>query len=317
MAILCPVTARLGLAATSLLMLAAAPSDAARKALVPELISFSDARHGVAAAFGSAPAWTRDGGRTWHRLDGPTGVTGLVAVPSSRVAWASVSARAVACSGIPPSCALRLYRSRDGGRSWSRSSGRLFGLDFADRSDGWAFRPVNDIEYGRLVATRDGGLTWHRAVDPCPRARSMGKLAARASRRDGWILCLSQPGTGQQLKLLFATHDGGRRWRLVMNDRGARTIGSSGYARGMDFLRSGLGIVWESRGHSYITRDAGRTWSALALTSPELVEISSASLVSERIALAVVRNGRRRRIELRRSSDGLRTWRVVRSWAWR
>ncbi len=285
------------------------PATAGSPVPKPALISFADARHGV-ASFGSAAGWTADGGRSWHHSRSGHLLT-LDAIAGTRDVWAVVGA--TSCGRIPVACDARLVHSMDGGRRWSPTGAPLLGAAFANRVDGWAFRPKNGIEYGRLVATRDGGRSWHAAQDPCPRAQ--GKIAALASARHGWVLCLAEPGTGQQGKALFETTDSARHWRVV-NRTGSTPAGlpGSGYAEGMALTARGFGLLWEARGDTYRTTDGGRTWRRLSLTSPELKEVVSASVVRRRLAFVLLRNGQTRRLELRRSDYGLRHWGIVRTW---
>ena len=88
----------------------------------------------------------------------------------------------------------------------------------------------------------------------------------------------------------------------------------SGYAEGMALTARGFGLLWEARGDTYRTTDGGRTWRRLSLTSPELKEVVSASVVRRRLAFVLLRNGQTRRLELRRSDYGLRHWGIVRTW---
>jgi photosystem II stability/assembly factor-like uncharacterized protein len=148
----------------------------------------------------------------------------------------------------------------------------------------------------------------------------MAKTAALVTPSHGWVLCLSQPGAGEQGKAIFETRDGARRWRVVTNTsfgqrRSTRNgLPLSGYPLGIDVTDAGMGLLWEARGATFRTANGGRTWTKLRLTSPEVAEVVSASVVTDRLAFVLLRNGAAGRLELLRSNDGLRHWRLVRAW---
>jgi photosystem II stability/assembly factor-like uncharacterized protein len=271
----------------------------------PLEISFWNAREGV-AAFERAVGWTDDGGRTWH-VRARARLGAITVVPGTHDAWADG--------------ATGLVHSRDGGRTWARAVARVFRATFVDRRRGWAFRP-GAIRAGPLLATRDGGRTWRGLGRPCP-PRAMDAAASFVSARRGWLLCTGQPGTGMQNKALYETGDGGRRWRLVMdawlvgNHATPRGIGTVGYARGIDFDRSGAGWLWETRGGAFATADGGRTWRLLPFWEPDIVEARSMSFVSARVSFLLLRDGRHRRYALERTADAGRTWRLVHAWPMR
>ena len=107
------------------------------------------------------------------------------------------------------------------------SCGPIAAPSFATERDGWA------ISRGRLVATSDGGVVWRRLRSPCGRFVGPAPLISLVTPTHGWLLCLSQPGAGQQLKALYESRDGGGTWRLrASNLFGRPTRGnlpSSGY----------------------------------------------------------------------------------------
>jgi photosystem II stability/assembly factor-like uncharacterized protein len=117
------------------------------------------------------------------------------------------------------------------------------------------------------------------------------------------------------------TSNGGIRWRRLLNahfERGRIRLGglqASGYAHGIDFVRSGTGLLWGSRGYSLQTTDGGRHWRQVSATFPEEREGWSGWVVSARIAYLLVHDGGPRQYQrLLRTSDTGRTWRLVRAW---
>jgi photosystem II stability/assembly factor-like uncharacterized protein len=125
-----------------------------------------------------------------------------------------------------------------------------------------------------------------------------------------------------QPKAVFETRNGGRRWRLVadafftrIGERGGLSTG--GYPYGMSFGPGGHGLLWQARGHTYSTRDGGRHWRSLRVTSPDVIEGEAASVVSAAVRFLVVRNGRTGTFELLRLSRSGRAHVVVHRWKWR
>src|SRR5206468_12249231 len=87
---------------------------------------------------------------------------------------------------------------------------------------------------------------------------------------------------GNAGKSVYSTDDGGEHWRRLADTRlitsGARQYPVSsggidfyGYPQGIAFASDGVGVLWESRGTLYLTRDGGTNWKAFAaLSKPEL-----------------------------------------------
>jgi photosystem II stability/assembly factor-like uncharacterized protein len=284
---------RIFAAGLALVAAVAAPSAAPRR-LEPQTLAFWDARHGLVAGFEiradgnrgrAAVRLTSDGGRTWRTVRRGLGPYGLAVVRGGRVGW-------IALPGA-------LLRTRDRGRTWSTlSRARVSQPTFATPTDGWA------IAGGRVVATRDGGVSWRPLRHPCGTvARYVPPQLALATPSHGWTLCLSVPGTGNQLKALYETRDGGRSWR-----RRRGNVPASGYAAGISFLANGHGWLPEARGSFYETRDGGTRWRPLPISSPEVVEAHAAQLLTDRVGLAIFVY---RPVRLALTQDGGRSWRTV------
>jgi photosystem II stability/assembly factor-like uncharacterized protein len=200
-----------------------------------------------------------------------------------------------------------LLRTSDRGRTWSTfSRARITGPSFANPSDGWA------IAGGRVVATHDGGVRWRALRQPCGTvSRYVAPQLALATPSHGWILCLSVPGAGNQLKAIYETRDGGRSWRLrasnLLGRKRRGNVPGSGYASGISFLANGHGWPPEARGSFYETRDGGTRWRPLPISSPEVVEAHAAQLLSDRVGVALIFYSRRLAV----TRDGGRSWRYV------
>lgn len=95
-----------------------------------------------------------------------------------------------------------------------------------------------------------------------------------------WLLCGNEPGTGMQGKVLYASHDDGRHWRLVAATcigeprppTGCGGLPSSGYIAGVVMTTPARGWLTLERETLYGTTDGGRTWRPAlpyAVASPD------------------------------------------------
>jgi len=85
---------------------------------------------------------------------------------------------------------------------------------------------------------------------------------------------------------------------------------------GTSFLADGYGWIWMDRGLLSATTDAGKTWSAIAenLVVPDLNNVISASLVSDRVGEAVIWQANDQYFGIFSTSDGGKTWALRRRW---
>jgi len=266
-------------------------------------ISFWDERTGMLVSSTWGPAdigrstveVTRDGGRNWT----------VTRTFSSKLEVSAVRGTGIAFAATPSG----LFRTRDHGATWARISTReLEKPSFATPLVGWA------VELTRIVSTRNGGRSWRALRGPCGPHTTIFVSLASATR--GWVVFNSQPGAGQQPKEVWSTRDAGASWRLVNRASPfakvvGRGLGVSGYPRGIEMTAGGAGWLWMARGSFFATRDGGRTWTWLPISSPEIVEGRSASVLSPRIGYALFGH----RPALRFTRDGGRTWSVVRRWS--
>ena len=87
---------------------------------------------------------------------------------------------------------------------------------------------------------------------------------------------------------------------------------SYGYPEGISFTPQGYGLLWESRGFLYLTRDGGRHWKTLGVAKPEVDSGLSAAMLSRtRAFVLLTREGSYR---LLAATGGIRNWTVVHRW---
>ena len=130
---------------------------------------------------------TRNGGRSWHRQVSGQFVKALEAV-DARHAWA-----------ITPDSVLA---TSNGGRTWAshRPPEALAAIDFVDSHVGWALT----LE-GKLLGTRDGGVTWQSVHEPV--------------LLDSVCLSSANRGLAARGRIVYSTHDAGRTWAVVHRAR--------------------------------------------------------------------------------------------------
>jgi photosystem II stability/assembly factor-like uncharacterized protein len=265
----------------------------------PTSLAFWDLGHGLVAGYrirpdgryGAANVWrTVDGGRSWRVVRIGRGPLEVAAVRKGRAGW-------IAGPG-------GLVSTRNRGSTWQLVSRRAVAQPtFASARVGWSL----------VAATRDGGRRWHRLRHPCGSRIDLGggALLSLASPRRGWIVCLDQPGAGQQGKAVYETRDGGETWllRAACRYRVPCTGGlpGGGYGVALSFLADGRGWLGEARGGFYATEDGGAHWRPLPLGRPEVVEAHAVDRIDDRTGLALVYYSRRLAV----TRDGGRSWSYV------
>jgi photosystem II stability/assembly factor-like uncharacterized protein len=229
------------------------------------------------------------------------------------------------------SCPDRIQRTDDGGKTWRATSLRHIPLPNAERrfraswrsgtkrrlqlatvvapTVAWATSQPETGRGSRLFLSRDGGDSWQRLRLPCGRPFAFYRpLVAAVSARRGWVLCLGEPGAGQQNKALYETLDASL-WTL------RRDLSSSGYGQRLAFSQTGFGLLAESRGGLLVTRDSGRSWRMPRITSPEEAEAQAIAVFPPGRGLVLVRDDRsRRRVELYTTPDAGRRWSLLHVW---
>jgi photosystem II stability/assembly factor-like uncharacterized protein len=215
-------------------------------------IRFTTARDGW--AFGPRLFTTHDGGQTWTDVNWPGQVWALE--PQGESAWAIEQA----CPESAP-CTFTLRVSRDLGQTWQAapvqppSAGQLVR---PTANDAWILAPES------LAATHNGGMTWTTLPKPTCAAGDLDSLAALPSGQL-WLLRVSLPAAGTQLKSLCLSPDGGAHWsRVASGDPTDLTnLGNlpvDGYAAGLAVSTAQRAWIPMNRGLFYTTGDGGQTW---------------------------------------------------------
>jgi photosystem II stability/assembly factor-like uncharacterized protein len=161
-------------------------------------------------------AVTDNGGQTWHRRRFPCRNDGD-ADGDDRVSLAAPNLTWVMCVNEPGAGSQwkRLYRSRDGGRTWARRAapgvGYLAGFSFRGAGRGWLWE-----RRGWFLRTDDGGRTW--STLPIGRPEEVEAESASFYSAGGGIALLHVVRRGHEDRValrLLRTADGGRSWTQI------------------------------------------------------------------------------------------------------
>lgn len=174
---------------------------------------------------------------------------------------------------------------------------------------------------GETIGSRDGGRHWAPVVvplvtgfaGPCPPFTAAFVIK-------GWALCGTQSSAGNQGKYVYRLT--ARGWKRIAGTPFAPPvgktyggIGSYGYVQGIAMADDGFGVIWESRGTLYVTRDGGHDWTGLpTVAQPEVDFGVQAIALPHGVAFALLANGGGEKRRLIETTDAGRSWRVVHVW---
>lgn len=221
------------------------------------------------------------------------------------------------CNGCRARGALAI--TADGGKTWVvvlRTSRRVVAIAFFH--DAFQAR----LDDGHVLWADTAARSWHRSRSRlrhlfeghCPKGWRAGVTANLVDTNIDrpWSICTLPPGSGNQAK---AVYRGTKRvaFTPLASHGGYGGISVYGYPVGIAGSRGGFGIIWETRGTLYVTRDGGYHWHALPrVARPELDSSSWASVLQGNVGFVILeRGGHSRLIE---TTDAGRTWRVVHRW---
>lgn len=295
--------------------------------LIPNAVAFWDRDHGLIGTgnenhLGSSDqacrnsvcqpgtiSSTSDGGHTTRVLVDTPGPVISVAVAPRRQAWAIVrECKRHRCSTV-------LWHSADAGAGWSVVGPTpVTSASWVDARHGFA--AASD-----LIETVDGGRTWRPLRSPCPGVGegTGAESVSFATVKRGWLVCNGQPGAGNEDKSIYRTDDGAMHWRRIAWTQSGKAHGgidSYGYPVGIAFDAEGLGVLWESRGTIYLTRDGGYHWRSFPnVSEPDLDFGLSATVAAGRAFVLVTRTPQRPvPFRLLATTSNLNDWQTIRTW---
>jgi photosystem II stability/assembly factor-like uncharacterized protein len=217
---------------------------------------------------------TIDAGVTWHADT----IAGAVSLDFRDIQAFSADTAIVLSAGAD----ARIYRTSDGGRTWTlRYSNRTPGVFF----DGMAFwDPLNGIAFSDpinghflFIVTSDGGLTWRELpsdIVPEPLQGEAGYAAsgtsiAVAGRSHVWI----GTGGGQRTRVLHSA-DKGVSWLATEVPMAAGVDGAGIYSLVFTDTLHGVAVggtyrqATSTNGNAAVTSNGGKSWTAVNVQAP-------------------------------------------------
>ncbi|MDT3424764.1 photosystem II stability/assembly factor-like uncharacterized protein [Paenibacillus forsythiae] len=173
--------------------------------------------------------------------------------------------------------ALRLYLTRDSGKTWTNispastvqfTSNPVYGQDifFTDSGNGWIIRQAFGMMETIVLRTRDGGKSWK--ISPLSQGGSISSIYFSSPLR-GWLMAAWDSKESRESKALYLTEDGGATFKTVMqNDQYSPkslhpAIPVVGVTGGMVFRDGEHGLVTLNTSKTpelYHSHDGGASW---------------------------------------------------------
>ncbi len=169
----------------------------------------------------------------------------------------------------------------------------------------------------KAFAALSPGAPWRTFATPCDRTNPFSWRLASPGAPLLWLLCGDEPGAGSQGKVLYASHDDGRHWRLVASTcfgephppTGCGALPGSGYIAGLAMTTPERGWLTLGRGTIFGTVDGGRTWRPgipYAVASPDAGGVGPVIFIDPRHGWLAADEGR-----VFRTTDGGTHWMSV------
>jgi hypothetical protein len=203
----------------------------------------------------------------------------------------------------------------DGGRTWKvllRTPRPVVAVSIEGRTEQAVF------DDGETIGSSDGGRHWAAVVVPVGGGEIGPCPAGTMSHSSGeWWLCTTQGSAGNMGKSVYrVTANGPKRVASTpFVGRGHGGISGYGYPQGIAMAPDGFGLIWESRGTLYVTRDSGSHWVGLPKTArPEVDFGTSGVALRGGFGFVVLAQGGGQARRLIETTDAGRTWRVVHRW---
>lgn len=212
------------------------------------------------------------------------------------------------------------WRTLDAGRTWQRITSAAISATWLNPLVGVRFRGSDKHGGLAMFVTHDGGRAWLRGRTPCERPDiAFDAVADLVTARLWWVACLGEGGAGNEDKAIYRTRNGGRTWEagaatdfIAPRERSHGGISSYGYPIGLAFAPGGWGLLTESRGTLYVSRDAGvRFHAEPRVARPEVDFAGGATAFPGGVGYVFLGEAQPRLIE---TSDFGRTWSLVRRW---
>lgn len=120
----------------------------------------------------------------------------------------------------------------------------------------------------QIYRTTDGGVSWSFISLPDNKNYDALNGMSWLSSAEGYILCKSQAGAGNEPKILYYTNNGGKNWTIESKSelkdlnlqKTDNSIGIRGYSSGIKFFPDKTGYLGLSRGAIRKSTDGGKTF---------------------------------------------------------
>lgn len=211
----------------------------------------------------------------------------------------------------------------DGGKTWTvaRKTPRpVITATYAGHGDYDVQLDDGETLLGRGSHWEPTSPVWLRGLAVCPQGWSTATQSNVVDDTGSLVLCTGQPSAGSQAKAVYRLGADG--WKRVAytgmaSRKGRGGISSYGYPLGIASNFAGFGLIWESRGTLYVTRDDGATWQDMPRVVRPETDFGFWAFVLPKggVGWEVVGLQGTEKRRLIETTDAGRTWHVVHRWA--